>query len=86
MALGVDGSGSISASAEEPNTDEASVCSVRVDLRERGGARMMMSMPTSAVGRSPRARRSQALTQANHVHFGSISASAEEPAMSRSTP
>ena len=71
--------GSISASAEEPNSPGAGRSSTRVDLRERGGAASDGEPSGNVPGRSPRARRSQIQRIPTQHPTGSISASAEEP-------
>ncbi len=77
--------GSISASAEEPDSAHSDSTPNGVDLRERGGARCVQRTENSESGRSPRARRSRASFEGAAYLRGSISASAEEPvARSRS--
>ena len=77
--------GSISASAEEPRRGSRTAESLRVDLRERGGAALAVATASMVAGRSPRARRSRAGHAANAGRPGSISASAEEPRGARAS-
>ena len=73
-------SGSISAWAEEPSGTLTGGSTSGVDLRVGGGANRIKDAMGSAEGRSPRGRRSHAITEILTRPEGSISAWAEEPA------
>ena len=82
----MNGTGSISAWAEEPIGADIASHATGVDLRVGGGASQCVMGLTETQGRSPRGRRSPSRFADTNVASGSISAWAEEPPAARLLP
>ncbi len=75
--------GSISAHAEEPNSNGRSTGKYEVYLRARGGTTSHIGVRPALRGLSPRTRRNPHHRRQNPVSVWSISAHAEEPSLRR---